>query len=205
MGGKEEEPGGDSAGSTGPVRALEDPELSMRVTSVGGVVAEVAPQSTRAHRHAIPRSSPCSLMAWGVYKRRRRGVMEREEGGLVRQMGIIQKAKMEGMYEGASTRRQRAIYAKFPPGPRGERWEGWEESFGDDPDSRHRRERRQDADAPVVRQQSSRTHIGAVRPVQKHCAQSSSQSNLNPRKMQKFEQGWPGPWPNPGPELSLQL
>ncbi|KAJ7276589.1 hypothetical protein C8J57DRAFT_1713894 [Mycena rebaudengoi] len=101
-------------------------------------------------------------MARGVYKRRRRGVMEREEGGLVRQMGIIQKAKMEGMYEGASTKRQRAIYAKVPPGPRGERWDGWEESFGDDPDSRHRREGGQDADAPVVRQQSSGTHVGAV-------------------------------------------
>ncbi|KAJ7277470.1 hypothetical protein C8J57DRAFT_1713806 [Mycena rebaudengoi] len=70
---------GDSAGSAGPVRALEDPELSVRVTSIGGAVAEVAPPSTRAHRHAIPRSSPCSLMARGVYKRRRRGVMEREE------------------------------------------------------------------------------------------------------------------------------
>ncbi|KAJ7250255.1 hypothetical protein C8J57DRAFT_1474926 [Mycena rebaudengoi] len=170
---------GDSASSAGPVRALEDPELSMRVTSIGGAVAEVAPPSTRTHRHAIPRSSPCSLMARGVYKRRRQGVMKREEGGLVHQMGIIQKAKMEGMYEGASTRRQRAIYAKFPPGPRGERWEGQEESFGDDPDSRHRREGGQDADAPVVRQQSSRTHVGAVRPVQKHCAQSSSQSEEN--------------------------
>jgi hypothetical protein len=188
---------GDSAGSAGPVRALEDPELSVRVTSIGGAVAEVAPPSTRAHRHAIPRSSPCSLMARGVYKRRRRGVMEREEGGLVCQMGIIQKAKMEGMYEGASTRRQRAIYAKFPPGPRRERWEGREESFGDDPDSRHRREGGQDADPPVVWQQSSRTHVGAVRPVQKHCAQSSSQSNLNPRKCKNLNKNGLGPGQTP--------
>ncbi|KAJ7268621.1 hypothetical protein C8J57DRAFT_1612984 [Mycena rebaudengoi] len=61
---------GDSAGSAGPVHALEDPELSMQVTSVGGVVAEVAPPSTRTGASWSERKVGWCAK-WGSYRKQR--------------------------------------------------------------------------------------------------------------------------------------
>ncbi|KAJ7258012.1 hypothetical protein C8J57DRAFT_1234628 [Mycena rebaudengoi] len=188
---------GDSAGSAGPVRALEDPELSMRVTSVGGVVAEVAPPSTRAHRHAIPRSSPCSLMARGVWC-----VQEKAPG---RHGARGRKQRWRGCT------RVQAQDDKEPSTP----------SFRLDREVNDGRGGRKVSEMTQIRgtiEKEDKTQMrlsSGSRAAERTLAQSdlsrntalnpALNPNLNPRKMQKFEQGWPGPWPNPSPEISLQL